>query len=146
MATSNEVNIQNPADENAVMEQEAVSFDEMTVLGRDESAEGIGQADSITGGQARVEGAGNENIQSDIRKEEARDQVRVEEGGIRDEGLSVKRQDVAAGSAVPIMNDNSVGQQIPVPPVDQPLPQAEVETISIANANNVSFDTRAPGV
>ncbi|MFA6013421.1 MAG: hypothetical protein WC742_00005, partial [Gallionellaceae bacterium] len=128
-----ENNTPSEAENNSAIDQQAVSFDQMTSLSSENIRENIGQSDTASGGPARVDGAGNENIQVVLEKDQLSSQVNAETGSFSEESLAAQRQAaVKSNSTVSSIESDSSGEQIGVPFVDLTLPQGAIE------ANNQS--------
>lgn len=107
---------------------EAQLFDELTVLSRDESGRvAQGTEDSSTPPE-RVDGSGNENVQTDVRSIDAsQEEILLDEGLVRDDGSAILDSRRMENLEVPLQETGSSGNQDPVPLVDQPLLEAALE-------------------
>ena len=105
--------------------QDAIQLDDLTVLSKVEGGPEGPEDENLTDAPPAADESGNENIQS-TQRQEVEGFAQEEEGGVEQTGFDIGRATGDGDVFVPPISDESAGQQIPVPLIDQPLPQAEV--------------------
>ena len=107
------------------LDQEAQILDDLTVLSREEADDSSEIDDTFTAPE-RTDGSGNENIQTDSRQNDSTVATVSVEGKKTEETIEIASQEETSEVSIPELNTDSEGGQDPVPPVEQPLPAAEV--------------------
>ena len=105
---------------------EAQLLDDLTVLSRGEEEKLVQRIEDNVAAPERVEGTGNENVQTGARINEEKHADRIVEGDVVGEKIAVARYQTNDEVVVPPQETTSSGQQDPVPPISQPLPAAEI--------------------
>ena len=106
--------------------QEAQLFDDLTVLSREPEEKLVQKIEDNITAPDRVDGTGNENVQTGSRIYEEKHEDKIVEGTIIGEKITVARYQTNVEIAIPTLETRSAGHQDPVPSISQPLPAAEI--------------------
>ena len=110
--------------------QDAIQLDDLTVLSRGQTQESPDDTEKVVEAPPNEDDSGYENIQSSDLSDYRKATEAEITGTAKLNSADIDRSGYSDGVDVPGIENGSLGQQIPVPLIDQPLPAAEVQFVN----------------
>ena len=123
------------------IEQQSLSFDEMTVLSHEELKDHLGQSDQLSNTTLKVEDSGFENIQSDLHNIVTQNSINISSGKFNLDDVEMNKSTNNQSNQTESIDIISDGSQKYVPLVDLTLPQNDIDIHSEVQIEHPTLDT-----